>query len=113
MMPRLVTLIALSMLLFVCSLSLVTAQHRARTVFVDLERAQQQTHQFAADRARMRIDLARATQPSAIEASARDLGLRPIDGARTVYLPTAAPQVAASRSAGAEELLARSTGAMP
>jgi len=112
-MPRLPTVVGLSALLFVGSLSLVTAQHRARGVFVDLERAQQQTHQLAADRARMRIDLARATQPSAIEASARDLGLRPIDGARTVYLPTAGPQVAAGRSASAEELLARGTATLP
>ncbi len=112
-MPRLPVVVTLSALLFACALSLVTAQHRARSAFVDLERAQQQTHQLAADRARMRIDLARATQPSAIEAAARDLGLHPIDGARTVYLPTAAPQVTAGHSAGAEELAARSTGAMP
>ena len=37
--------ILLSMLLVVCALGLVTSQHRARKLFIDLEQANNQTQQ--------------------------------------------------------------------
>lgn len=73
--------------LLASSLLLVAAQHRARGLFVDLERAQQQAHQLEADGNRMRIELGRLSQPAAVEAAARTLGLEAIGAARTVYLP--------------------------
>jgi len=79
----------LGLLLLASSLSLVTAQHRARSLFVDLERAQQQAKQLEAEGDRLRIDLGRAAQPAAIESAARDLGLKPVDAGRVVFLPPA------------------------
>jgi cell division protein FtsL len=81
------------------SLSLVTAQHRARTLFVDLERAQQLAKQLEAEGDRLRVDLGRASQPAVIESAARDLGLKPVDGSRVVFLPAAAGAVPAARGA--------------
>jgi cell division protein FtsL len=90
------TLVALlAGLLFACSLLLVGAQHRARGLFIDLERAQQQARQLEAEGNRMRIDLGRAAQPAAVEAAARGLGLQPIDSQRTVFLPGLPAAVAA------------------
>jgi cell division protein FtsL len=87
-MQALVALVGL--LLLAGSLSLVTAQHRARSLFVDLERAQQQARQLEAEGDRLRIELARAAQPAAVESSARALGLKPVDGSRVVFLPAGA-----------------------
>jgi cell division protein FtsL len=84
-MKLLIALVGL--LLLASSLSLVTAQHRARSLFVDLERAQQQARQLEADGDRLRIELGRAAQPAAIESAARDLGLKPVDAGRVVFLP--------------------------
>lgn len=83
-------LIIVAALLVASSLSLVTAQHRARTVFVDLERAQQRTKQLEAEGDRLRVELGRASQPAVIESAARELGLRPVDGNRVVFLPAGA-----------------------
>jgi cell division protein FtsL len=84
-MKLLIALVGL--LLLASSLSLVTAQHRARSLFVDLERAQQQARQLEAEGDRLRIELGRAAQPAAIESAARDLGLKPVDAGRVVFLP--------------------------
>mgnify|MGYP002778167549 FL=1 len=89
-------------LLVAASFSLVTAQHRARSLFVDLERAQQQARQLDAEGDRLRIELGRASQPAAIESAARELGLKPVDGGRVVFLPTAVAAAPASAAAVAE-----------
>jgi cell division protein FtsL len=80
----------LAALLMAGALSLVTAQHRARELFADLEAAQQLTRQNEAEGNRLRIELGRASQPAVIEAAARALGLRPIDPEHTALLPPAA-----------------------
>jgi cell division protein FtsL len=95
-MKLLIALVGL--LLLASSLSLVTAQHRARSLFVDLERAQQQARQLDADGDRLRIDLGRASQPAAIESAARDLGLKPVDAGRVVFLPAAAASAPAKEA---------------
>lgn len=77
------------LLLAASSFSLVTAQHRARSLFVDVERAQQQARQLEAEGDRLRIELGRASQPAAIESAARELGLKPVDAGRIVFLPAA------------------------
>jgi cell division protein FtsL len=89
-------------LLVAASFSLVTAQHRARSLFVDLERAQQQARQLDAEGDRLRIELGRASQPAAIESAARELGLKPVDGGRVVFLPAAVAAAPASAAAVAE-----------
>lgn len=94
-MRALIGLVAV--LLLASSFSLVTAQHRARSLFVDVEQAQQQARQLEAEGDRLRIELGRASQPAAIESAARDLGLKPVDAGRTVFLP---PSVAATAKEG-------------
>jgi cell division protein FtsL len=76
--------------LMASALSLVTSQHRARELFADLEAAQQVGAQSEAEGNRLRIELNRASQPAAIEAAARQLGMRPIDPDHTALLPPAA-----------------------
>jgi cell division protein FtsL len=87
-------LLLVAALLVASGLSVVTAQHRARSLFVDLERAQQQAKALEAEGNRLRVELGRASQPATVEAAARELGLRAVDGARTVFLPAAPPAVA-------------------
>lgn len=85
-MRALTALIAL--LLVASALSLVTAQHRARSLFVDLERAQQQARTLDAEGDRLRVELGRASQPAAVASAARQLGLKPVDAAQVVFLPS-------------------------
>lgn len=76
-----------AMLLVLSSLSLVTAQHRARALFVDLGRLQAQTRDLETEGSRLRIELGKASQPAAVAAAARALGLRPAEARQTVFLP--------------------------
>jgi cell division protein FtsL len=78
--------VLLAVALFLSALALVTAQHRARSLFIDLDRAQQQARQLDVDHERLKIDLARLAQPAYVEAEARRLGMKPVDGNRTVFL---------------------------
>jgi cell division protein FtsL len=96
--------IALVALLAAAALLLVTAQHRSRGLFVDLERAQQQARTLEAEGDRLRIELGRLSQPAHVEAAARQLGLKPVDGKTVVFLPaqgagasTAAPTTEAGK----------------
>jgi cell division protein FtsL len=81
----------LGLALFGSALALITAQHRSRSLFVDVERAQQQARQLDIDFDRLKIELARLSQPAYVEVEARRLGMKPVDGSRTVFLnlPTA------------------------
>lgn len=81
-----------AVLLVLSSLSLVTAQHRARGLFVDLGRLQAQARNLEAEGNRLRIDLGRASQPAAVTAAARALGMRPADAKQTVFLPAPATE---------------------
>lgn len=82
----------LGLLLFASALSLVTAQHRSRSMFIDLERAQLEAKRLDVEHDRLRIDQSRLSQPAYVEAEARKLGLKPIDAARTSYLTLPAPE---------------------
>lgn len=88
-----VLVVLFAVLLVASAMGLVTAQHRARSAFVDLEREQQRARELTADSDRLRIELGRVAQPAAIEAAAREMGLRPLDPARTVLLPASAPEM--------------------
>jgi cell division protein FtsL len=85
-MIRRVLLVLATLLLFACALGLVTAQHRSRSVFVDLERAQQGAKQLDIDYERLTIELARLSQPASVERAAQKLGFKAPDTAQTVYL---------------------------
>jgi cell division protein FtsL len=83
----------LALLLVLACLSLVTSQHRARGLFVELGRLLLQAKDFEAEGNRLRIELGKAAQPAAVAAAARGLGLRPTESRQTVFLPEAAAPV--------------------
>jgi len=96
-------IVMLAMLLVLACLSLVTSQHRARGLFVDLGRLQSQAKDLEAEGNRLRIELGKVAQPSSVAGVARNLGLRPTESKQTVFLPEAAPvDVAAAASAEAQ-----------
>ena len=78
-----------AVLLVLACLSLVTSQHRARGLFVELGRLQLQAKDLEAEGNRLRIELGKAAQSSAVAAAARNLGLRPTESRQTVFLPEA------------------------
>ncbi|MEP6608813.1 MAG: cell division protein FtsL [Burkholderiaceae bacterium] len=76
----------LGLLLFASALALVTAQHRSRSLFIDLERSQLDGKRLDVEFERLRIEQARLSQPAHVESEARKIGLKPIDASRTVFL---------------------------
>ena len=104
----------LAVLLFASSMGLITAQHRARGLFVELERAQAASKGLEAEGDRLRIELGRNAQPASVESVARRLGLQPIDPAHVIYLPQPAVRsngVVAGPDRPKAELAARHAGA--
>ena len=85
--------VLLGMLLFVSALSLVNAQHRSRSLFIDLQRAQLDAKRLDVEHERLRIEQARLSQPAYIESEARKLGLKPVDASRTIYLTLPAAEL--------------------
>jgi len=99
-MPLRLAAILIAVALFASALGLVTSQFRARSLFVDLEAAQQQARSLEDEASRLRVELGRLTQPANVAAAARGMGLAPIEATRTVFLPQrTAP--AAANDAGA------------
>ncbi|HUN91252.1 MAG TPA: cell division protein FtsL [Burkholderiaceae bacterium] len=88
----------LGLALFAGGLGLVNSQYRARSLFVDLEAAQQEARRLDADATRLNADLGTLTQPASVAVAAHNLGLRPIEPARTIYLG-AAPAVPGAQGA--------------
>lgn len=84
-----VVILLLGVVLVASAFSLVTAQYRSRTLFVELGRAQQRAAALEAEGNRLRVEQARGAQPAAVEAAARRLGLKPIDAKESVFLPSA------------------------
>ncbi len=85
-----VAIVLLAVLLVLASLALITAQHRARGLFVELGRLQLQAKELEADGNRLRIDLGKGAQPVAVAAAAKQLGLRPTESKQTIFLPESA-----------------------
>ncbi len=83
-------IVLLAALLVAASLSLVTAQHRSRGLFVELGRLQLQAKELEAEGNRLRIDLGKAAQPVAVAQAARQLGLRPTESKQMIFLPESA-----------------------
>lgn len=92
--------IAAGGLLFASALGLITAQHRSRALFIDVERAGNSGKQLDVEFDRLKIELARLAQPAYVEAEARRLGLKPIDPARTVFLNVPAASAVAPVAPG-------------
>jgi len=79
-------IVLIGIALFASALSLITAQHRSRSLFIDLERAQVDAKRLDVDHDRLRIDQSRLSQPAYVESEARKIGMKPIDSSRTVFL---------------------------
>lgn len=94
MMVRLVLLAAL----VVSAMSLVTAQQRARKVYIELERAKTETRQLNQDWAQLQLAQTDAAKHATIDAVARrQLGMRPVTPDRAQYLT---PSLQASSGGG-------------
>ena len=91
----------LALLLVLACLALVTSQHRARGLFVELGRLQVQARDLEAEGNRLRIELGKAAQPAAVAAAARGLGLRPTESRQTVFLPEVGTAEVAVAAGGA------------
>lgn len=79
--------IGLSALLVVCGLGLVTSQHRARNLFVDLERANNRTREFEVRWEQLQVEQTGLASASLIDAKARrGLGMQSVLPQRTIHL---------------------------
>jgi cell division protein FtsL len=77
----------LTALLVGCALSLVNAQYKARHLFIELERLQQQGRQLDIDWAQLQLDQSTLGKNARIEQIARtDLNMTPLTPTRTQYL---------------------------
>ncbi len=94
-------------LLVLCGLSLVNAQYHARSLFIELERAQAAARQLDIEWAQLQLDQSTLGKHARIEATARrELNMMPVTPARTQYLMAApaaiaGPAPATSNSTGA------------
>nr|WP_217507452.1 cell division protein FtsL [Herbaspirillum robiniae] len=83
--------IFLTAVLVGCALSVVSAQYRARSLFIELERAQTAARQLDVDWAQLQLDQSTLGKNARIEELARrDLGMVPLTAARTQYLTVGA-----------------------
>ncbi|MBO9536816.1 cell division protein FtsL [Herbaspirillum sp.] len=79
--------ILLTILLVGCALSVVSAQYKARSLFIELERSQTAARQLDVDWAQLQLDQSTLGKNARIEELARrDLGMVPLTAARTQYL---------------------------
>jgi cell division protein FtsL len=104
----------LLMALICCALSLVSAQHQARTLFVAMERAQSEEKQLDIDWSRLQYQQSALGKSARIADAARtQLKMAPVSPGKTQYLsgivlpdtpPGAQPvQTAAARTDAAQE----------
>jgi cell division protein FtsL len=79
--------ILLAALLVVCALGLVNSQHRARGLFVDLERVQGQARQLETQWNQLQLEQSALATSSLIDAKARKgLSMQPAPPQRTLYM---------------------------
>jgi cell division protein FtsL len=89
-MIRLNTLLAA--VLVVCALGLVTSQHRARKLFIEVERAHGQTRQLEVQWDQLQLEQSALATSSLIDAKARKgLSMQPAPPQRTLYLSLDTP----------------------
>ena len=86
-------------LLTVCALGLVTAQHKARKLFADLEREQARTKALDVEWGQLELETRTWALPSRIDKLARErLGMRPPDPRQTQLMRRErAPQATENR----------------
>ena len=79
--------IILSFLLVACALSLITSQYKARSLFIQLERAQNFTRQFELQWTQFKLDQSTFGKHSRIETVAnKELNMVPVAPNSTQYL---------------------------
>ncbi len=79
--------ILLALLLVVCALALVTAQHRARKLFVEHERARAASRQLETRWNELQVQQTQFAKTSLIDAKARqDMGMQAVPPERLVHL---------------------------
>jgi cell division protein FtsL len=79
--------ILLTALLVACALGLVTSQHRARKLFVDVERAQAQAAQLEVRWNQLQVEQTALAKASLIDTKARrELAMESISPERTLHL---------------------------
>ena len=79
--------IFLAALLVTCALALVNSQYKARNLFIELEKLQQQSRQLDIDWAQLQLDQSTLGKNARIEQIARtELNMAPLSPARTQYL---------------------------
>lgn len=88
-------------ILITCALLLVTSQHRARKVFIDLDRAQAAARKHDIEWNHLQLEQTQLAKHSLIDATARrELKMQPVGPDRTLYVDRPAP-VAVAPGAGA------------
>jgi cell division protein FtsL len=81
--------IVLTAVLVLCALSVVNAQYQARSLFIELERAQAAARQLEIEWSQLQLDQSTLGKHARIEANARrDLNMVQVTPARTQYLTT-------------------------
>ena len=79
--------VVVTTLLMACALSLVNAQYHARSLFIELERAQGIARQLDIEWAQLQLDQSTLGKNARIEAAARrDLNMMQVTAARTQYM---------------------------
>lgn len=79
--------LALLAALVTCALLLVTSQHRSRSLFIQLERAQAQARQFDIEWRQLQLEQSTLGKHVRVEANARrELRMQPVNAGRTQYL---------------------------
>jgi cell division protein FtsL len=73
--------------LVLCALGLVTSQDRARKLFVELERAQNQMRQLEVQANQLEIEQSKVSQSELVVGKARrELSMRPVEAERTLHV---------------------------
>lgn len=105
----LVVVAVLGLVLFALAITLVNVQYRARTLFVEHERAVDVGRRLADDEAHLLLKVRKASLPGSIADGAGALGLEVARGENTVNLVvdehhrvTFAPDTAAAQAAAAD-----------
>ena len=79
--------VVIGILLLACALGLVTSQHRARRLFIDVERAQARAQQLEVQWDQLQLEQTGLAKSSLIDAKARrDLGMQPPTADRTLHM---------------------------
>jgi cell division protein FtsL len=82
-----------SVVLMMCSISLVTARYQSRQLFVDFDRTQAQTRELDNDWRQLQLDRAELARNARVDRAAReDLKMISIAPDRTIYLNQAPVQ---------------------